>query len=125
MLNCFSFLRTKSTNTESLIKEAEVKKNELMDDVQFKREAERIAEMQKKILEENPEFQTDLQKVLQSQNIDSSALTNLLLKQKQLIAENPRLRQAMENQERILNNNPELRAKILQLGKLKKEVLPA
>ena len=123
MFDCFPFSKKSAPKAEELMEEAEVQKEAMMGDAQFKREAERIASMQKKMLAENPDFQEQLVKVMQGGKMDSAELAKLLEKQRQMIAENPLMKQAVANQERILNNNPELREKMLQLGKMQNQVL--
>lgn len=123
VFDCFSFSKKHAPEPKELIEEAEVQKEAMMGDAQFKREAERIASMQKKLLAEHPDFQQQLVKVMQNGKVDGAELAKLLQKQRELIAENPLLKQAVSNQERILNNNPELREKMMQLGKMQKQVM--
>mmetsp|Transcript_1557 Transcript_1557/g.1777 ORF Transcript_1557/g.1777 Transcript_1557/m.1777 type:complete len:142 (+) Transcript_1557:209-634(+) len=121
-----SFPRRRKSATKQLFKEAEVQQQELKTDESFKLQMEKMKHAQKKILENNPEFAAQmlqLKESVEKGKVDAATLQTLLSKHRKMIEENPQLRNLVKAQEEIIDNSPEMQAKLEKMKNLHKEAL--
>ena len=119
--------RNKKPTAEELLKEAADQKKVLEENKDFQKSLQRVEKAQKRVLEENPEFMKQLEALRDSLGrdgkYDKAVLAEVLQKSREIYEQDPKMRLYLKQQEQALANNAELLEKVNSLASMQKQVL--
>lgn len=114
-------------STKELLKQAAQQKKTLEQDETLQSTFKRVEKIQRKVLEENPEFMKELEMLKHSLgkdgNYDKAVLSNVLQKSREIYEKDPKMRLFLKQQEQAIQGNKELIECMHNLASMQQQVL--